>query len=91
MVKSVAAWQTSDGQLHASEQDAKDHEFRTALAAFMPALWLDIPESSDLLRNKLFKALYDARMQLLPIFKILNGGAPLTGVPSPQKNSLEQT
>jgi hypothetical protein len=80
MPEKVTAWQAADGTLYASESDAKDHDFKSALAVWFRDRFPS-PGCDGEPGTAFFGALIDDRMKLLPIFKLLNGGTPVTAPP----------
>lgn len=83
-IETVRAFKASDGKLFESEQDAKDHEFELALAAWWRSCEFTHP--ADVLT-----AIMDERMKLLPIFKLLNGGNGIVLRPMPQAPEKDRT
>lgn len=78
MADKVSAWQASDGTIYMVEQDAKDRDFEIALRAWAEDYY-NTPRDDPLSEHaeQIVASMIAERMNLLPIFKILNGGNTL--------------
>lgn len=76
MAEKIVAWSASDGSLHAEEQGAKDKDFEIALNDYI----LGQCSLSDTTGQAIADFMCLHRQALLKIFKLLNGGNPITKV-----------
>lgn len=82
-IEKVPAWRTSDGQYFEKQDDAKAHEFELQFREYWKMLKVDMLKSDDddVLVDDIGNRIIDDKDKLLPIFKLLNGGMAIEGLP----------
>lgn len=78
-IEVVRAFETSDGDIFKTEQEAKDHEFECAIKEWIAHVDLAIASTPE----QILAVIFEDRAKLLPIFKLLNGGNPIILSPRP--------